>query len=397
MKMGTFLITFKPASENPEHGWPLEKLQSLVRRQQSGDTVEEKWRFHNRKDVTLGDRAFLLLQGKGGSAIIGYGQVNGQPEKGAGQWVVPIKFESLVDPSIEVLASKSEVRSIEGGQRYWRTQSSGVQLPEDVAANLETLVVGKAPKPWKEKIASNPDWTRDELIVALSFYLKHRPNPPSKDSEAIADLSRILNRLGEKLFPSEQRAATFRNENGVYMKLMNFRRLDPEYTSGGRIGLARGAKTEKEVWAEFAHDPAHCKEVADAIIASLDEPEGDVAWHEPDGDEDLREAPEGRLLTRRHLARERNRKLVESKRQQVMKKYKKLACEVCHFDFAIRYGDRGKGFIECHHTKPLATLAAGHKTHIDDLAVVCANCHRMIHRRKPWLSVAELRERIRAT
>jgi hypothetical protein len=93
---------------------------------------------------------------------------------------------------------------------------------------LETLVVGKAPKPWIEKIASNPDWTRDELIVALSFYLKHRPNPPSKDSEAIADLSRILNRLGEKLFPPEQRAATFRNENGVYMKLMNFCRLDPE-------------------------------------------------------------------------------------------------------------------------------------------------------------------------
>jgi 5-methylcytosine-specific restriction enzyme A len=93
--------------------------------------------------------------------------------------------------------------------------------------------------------------------------------------------------------------------------------------------------------------------VTDAIIASLDDPEGDVAWHEPDGDEDFHEAPEGRLLTRRHLVRERNRKLVESKRQQVMKKYKKLACEVCHFDFAGRYGDRGKGFIECHHTKPL--------------------------------------------
>jgi len=70
---------------------------------------------------------------------------------------------------------------------------------------------------------------------------------------------------------------------------------------------------------------------------------------------------------------------------------------MCKLLFAGRYGDRGKGFIECLHTKPLATLAVGHKTHIDDLAVVCANCHRMIHRRKPWLSVAELREQIRAT
>jgi len=69
----------------------------------------------------------------------------------------------------------------------------------------------------------------------------------------------------------------------------------------------------------------------------------------------------------------------------------RLACEVCEFDFSIAYGNRGSGFIECHHTKPLATLGTGTKTHIDDFALVCANCHRMIHRRKPWLSIAELK------
>jgi hypothetical protein len=102
-QMGTFLITFKPASENPERGWPLEELQSLVRRLSRGDTVEEKWRFHNRKGIAIGDRAFLLLQGKGGPAIIGYGRVNGGPENDDGKWRVPIKFENLVDPSTEVL------------------------------------------------------------------------------------------------------------------------------------------------------------------------------------------------------------------------------------------------------------------------------------------------------
>jgi 5-methylcytosine-specific restriction protein A len=74
-----------------------------------------------------------------------------------------------------------------------------------------------------------------------------------------------------------------------------------------------------------------------------------------------------------------------------MKKHGKLACEICAFNFAICYGDRGNGFIECHHTKPVETLTAGDKTNLDDLALVCANCHRMIHRRRPWLSVAELR------
>jgi 5-methylcytosine-specific restriction enzyme A len=232
------------------------------------------------------------------------------------------------------------------------------------------------------------------LIVALDTYLKRRTHLPAKGSKEIVDLSRTLNRLGEKLFRPEERAETFRNENGVYMKLMNFRRLDPDYTTNGRTGLPAGAKAEEDVWAQFAGEPQKCRQVAEAIIASLDDPEVDAAWLEADTSQDLQEAPEGRLLTRKHLVRERNRKLVEAKRKQALKRHGRLACEVCKFDFSVRYGQRGKGFIECHHTRPVAGLASGQKTHVDELALVCANCHRMIHRRKPWLSVAELREHL---
>jgi 5-methylcytosine-specific restriction enzyme A len=238
---------------------------------------------------------------------------------------------------------------------------------------------------------TNPDWLRDELILALNVYLKHRPNPPGKDTTEIRDLSALLNRLGEKLFSPEDRSDTFRNVNGVYMKLMNFRRLDPQYTAHGRIGLARGAKAEEEVWAEFADDPERCQEVSDAISATLDDPETEPAWIDPDVDEGIQDAPEGRLLTRKHVARERNRKLVQSKRKQVFKKQGRLACEACGFDFAACYGTRGDGFIECHHTKPVSSLVGGHRTHVNDLALVCANCHRIIHRTKPWLSIDELK------
>jgi 5-methylcytosine-specific restriction protein A len=75
----------------------------------------------------------------------------------------------------------------------------------------------------------------------------------------------------------------------------------------------------------------------------------------------------------------------------VLRKNGKLLCEVCQFDFEAKYGIRGQGFIECHHTKPVTSLAEGAKTHIDDLALVCPNCHRMIHRAKPWLLLEELR------
>jgi 5-methylcytosine-specific restriction protein A len=58
-------------------------------------------------------------------------------------------------------------------------------------------------------------------------------------------------------------------------------------------------------------------------------------------------------------------------------------CCICGFDFELVYGERGKGFIEVHHTKPLSEVEG--ETVIDpatDLVPVCSNCHRMIHRRK---------------
>jgi len=389
--MKSFLITFKPSTENRERGWPLQELQKLVRRFRAGERVEEEWRFRNYKAASLGDRVFLLRQGKGGPVIIGYGRVAGKPEKDEEAWCVTIRFESIVDPSLEVLANRDELLAMDGGVTAWRTQSSGVQLKERLASELEGLVVGRSPQLKSGDSAPNPDWARDELILALNVYLEHRPNLPRKESRAIRKLSEVLNRLGEKLFAPDDRSVTFRNENSVHMKLMNFLRFDPQYTADGKTGLSRGAKAEEDVWTEFGGDVLHCRRVALAIIASLDDRESDAVWLGLAFDDGVQEAAEGRLLTRKHLVRERNRKLVETKRKQAIKKHGKLVCEACGFDFAVRYGNRGDGFIECHHTKPVETLVEGNKTHIDDLALVCANCHRMIHRGRPWISVAEIR------
>jgi hypothetical protein len=59
-----------------------------------------------------------------------------------------------------------------------------------------------------------------------------------------------------------------------------------------------------------------------------------------------------------------------------------LKCEVrrCGFDFKARYGKIGEGFAHVHHLKPLAEAPPqGMKINLKDLAVVCANCHAMIH------------------
>jgi hypothetical protein len=100
---------------------------------------------------------------------------------------------------------------------------------------------------------------------------------------------------------------------------------------------------------------------------------------------------EGRELLRLHRTRERKRSLVARKKRQVLAQTGRLACEACEFDFAAVYGQLGVGFAECHHTQPLAQKSGERRTTLTDLAVVCANCHRMLHRR-PWRTMAQLRE-----
>jgi hypothetical protein len=104
---------------------------------------------------------------------------------------------------------------------------------------------------------------------------------------------------------------------------------------------------------------------------------------------------EGRALLRLHRTRERNRRLVARKKRSVLSATGKLACEACEFDFLVAYGPRGDGFAECHHTHPICRSEPERRTRLSELAVVCANCHRMLHRR-PWLSVDDLRELVQS-
>jgi 5-methylcytosine-specific restriction enzyme A len=108
-------------------------------------------------------------------------------------------------------------------------------------------------------------------------------------------------------------------------------------------------------------------------------------------DED-EEFPEGKLLTQLHMRKERNPRVVLRKKKKVLAETGKLECEVCGFDFEKKYGSLGYGFIECHHTVRVSELVAGNKTRLSDLSIVCSNCHQMLHRSRPLLSVDELQE-----
>lgn len=96
-----------------------------------------------------------------------------------------------------------------------------------------------------------------------------------------------------------------------------------------------------------------------------------------------------RLVT--HYRIERNAGLAAAKKATVLEQHGRLECECCRFDFFVAYGAKGEGFCEVHHRQPLSELDKPKETALEDLAVVCANCHRMLHRGPQFLSVEELR------
>lgn len=77
-----------------------------------------------------------------------------------------------------------------------------------------------------------------------------------------------------------------------------------------------------------------------------------------------------------HKYVERNQKL--SNEAKTIHGY---TCMACEFNFKKKYGEIGKNYIEAHHIIPFSQLDGNTKlSPRNDFIVLCANCHRMIHR-----------------
>lgn len=228
----------------------------------------------------------------------------------------------------------------------------------------------------------SPKWQRDELILALDLYFRFNPLHISKEHEEVKLLSDILNKLPIHDIKPEQNK--FRNQNGIYMKLCNFLSCDPEYEG---TGLKSVSKLDVIIWNEFSNDINRLHSLANSIRMCANNLK-DINSNILD-DEEL-EFQEGRVLYRKHKSIERNSRIIKKVKETAIKK-NELKCGICDFDFYDIYGELGKGFIECHHRIPISEYKENMKTSIDDLALVCSNCHRMLHRKRPWLKTIELK------
>ena len=238
-----------------------------------------------------------------------------------------------------------------------------------------------------------PTWTEDELLLAGALVVKNGWRELRTRDHEVQELSELLRSLPIH-GPEALALPDFRSPDSVSRKTTDFMTNHSRYP--GRA--TRCGKPTLLMIEAFTDREAEMLQAAQAIEEGIASGELYGIPVQPDEIDDTgATAIEGRLLVRRALARERDPKLRALKIKQAQRGGRPLRCEVCDFDFARSYGDLGEGYIEVHHVTPLH-ISGSRETKLDDLACVCANCHRMCHRSRPgesWRTPAALRERIR--
>ncbi len=237
-----------------------------------------------------------------------------------------------------------------------------------------------------------PKWHRDEIILALDLYYNIEPKEMDHRNPKVIELSETLNKL--PIHKDRKDNQKFRNPNGVGLKLSNFKAIDPDFDGKG---MDRYSKLDKEVFFEFIGQAQSLHRIAKQIkqtISNITTTEKLYRIQDEEDDE-ITSVKEGRVIYKLHKLRERDSKINKKKKDLYLNQNGKLDCEVCGFDFYETYGELGDGFIEAHHRVPLSDISGESKTQLKDLALVCSNCHRMLHREIDTLTVEELKNKIK--
>jgi 5-methylcytosine-specific restriction protein A len=228
-----------------------------------------------------------------------------------------------------------------------------------------------------------PDWTYDEILLACALAEANGWRQVYDSDPRAKELSQLLQSPVIHPLP---RHPDFRNPASVGQKTRNIVDNHPDH----RGARSNSGRLDKEVLDDYLDDPDEMRALAERVRELLTAAGADSLML-PDLDTAEIPAGEGGVVLRAHLRRERDPKLRRRKIDDTKRRGLPVACEVCSFDFGQIYGSHGLDYIECHHRTPLHVTGKT-ETRLADLALLCSNCHRMIHRAKQWLTVEELKD-----
>jgi hypothetical protein len=166
------------------------------------------------------------------------------------------------------------------------------------------------------------------------------------------------------------------------------KRGNKQFEYRGMFRCIRFSDHEKDVHAHADRRKDAAGVLYFEAVAEPKEPIADTELFETSGEEGKK-----RLVT--HLIKERARGLILAKRSAVRAEHGCLVCEACDLKSRDLLSPEGEACFEVHHRIPIGTLTETRQTTVEELAMLCANCHRIIHRSDPMITVEKLRERLR--
>lgn len=215
----------------------------------------------------------------------------------------------------------------------------------------------------------NPNWTREELILALDLYFDldqgqmHKGHP---------DVIRISNELRElKIHHEIPDPGKFRNPSGISRRLGNFKTMDSGYVGQG---LANSGKLAKEIFEEFTNHRDKLRKEAELVRQLYLKPKREKQTVAAEKKVDYK----SELLFLFHKNRETDPLVIKVKKEMVLSNSKSLKCEVCGFDSVSFYGEIGNDLMEIHYNKELRTQPGLESSSMEDFIIVCSNCHKAL-------------------
>jgi hypothetical protein len=207
----------------------------------------------------------------------------------------------------------------------------------------------------------------------------------SGNIEFVADILDSV-KFDNKGFPDDQWRPQyyFNVPHKVFLKLANFRRVNPDSSTfdvNNYFVLSNDSPVKEKLSTQYACGYVYKMKVHNISNNQLDS-----------DTQEARGFLEGKRRLVQHITIERNSRLIKEAKENFKRIHGRLFCEVCNLDFEKVYGELGQDYIEGHHKVPLSQLTSETESTIDDIALLCSNCHSMIHRKKECLSVEELRQ-----
>jgi ribosomal protein L44E len=260
----------------------------------------------------------------------------------------------------------------------------GLQLMKDIPSILRTINVHRERKQRLADLECLPSNRRTAENLKI-YFMSHL----GLDFE-------IIRSTMSSMYGYEEQSYEF-TEHGYELTITILDEQWPNWRRGSEIPRAREYKDIKDYFTngigQLCPESTVIADSRKAEEISLRSRRGLLDIDEVDNLKDLpiREFQEGRRKLIRHVRMEktRNPQLIRDAKKYFKKRNGRLHCEVCGFDFGRKYGSRGRDYIEAHHKIPLSELEENVTLTVNDVAMVCSNCHRMLHR-PPWISIEEL-------